>query len=276
MSPRFQPVISSHHNEWFKSVQRLHQSSERRNQGRFLIEGTHLVEEAIATGWPLESLCFEESWAEDNKLLLDQLQADASHRHVVLQPATTDIMRRISTTSSRTPVIGVAIQQPKVQSKLKPISFAFALESVQDPGNLGSMIRIAAAAGLEQVYVSSDSVAPTNPKVLRSSAGQWFRCPPIVTELPAFLKMQKVASLQILATSAEGPCFWDVDLTKPTIFLMGNEGSGLSSEIRSLATGAVSVPMATGVESLNVSITAAILVYEAQRQRRQKGNVLLR
>jgi len=275
VSLRFQPVISSHHNEWFKSVQRLHQSSERRDQGRFLIEGTHLVEEAIATGWPLESICFEESWAEGNKLLLDQIQADPNRRQVLLQPATTDILRRISTTSSRTPVIGIAIQKPKVQSKPNPISIAFALESVQDPGNLGSMIRIAAAAGLEQVYVSSDSVAPTNPKVLRSSAGQWFRCPPIVTELPAFLKTQKAASLQVLATCAEGPCFWDVDLTRPTIFLMGNEGSGLSSEIRSLATGEVSVPMTTGVESLNVSITAAILVYESQRQRRRNGKVAL-
>ena len=266
---RFQPIISSHHNEWFKSAMRLHQASERRDRCQFLIEGTHLVEEAIATGWPLESICFDEAWAEQNKLLLDRLVADPNGMKVLLQPATTDILRRLSTTSSRSPIVGVAVHRANDECEITPISLALAVESLQDPGNLGSMIRIAAAAGLSQVYLSKDSVSPTNPKVLRSTAGQWFRSPPIVTDLPSFLKQQAASSVQILAACAEGKSFWKSDLTRPTLFLLGNEGNGLSAEIRALATAQISIPMASNIESLNVSIAAALLVYEAQRQRKE-------
>ena len=265
---RFQPIISSHHNEWFKSAMRLHQVSERRDRCQFLIEGTHLVEEAIATGWPLESICFEEAWAEQHKLLLDRLIADPNRTKVLLQPTTTDILRRLSTTSSRSPVVGVAFHRTHDQSDFTPVTLALAIESLQDPGNLGSMIRIAAAAGVSQVYLSRDSVSPTNPKVLRSTAGQWFRSPPIVTDLPSFLKRQSASSVQILAACADGKSFWETDLTHPTIFLLGNEGSGLSSEMLTFATGKISIPMAADIESLNVSIAAALLVYEAQRQRK--------
>jgi RNA methyltransferase, TrmH family len=264
---RLQTVISSYHNDWFKSVMKLQQASERRDQRKFLIEGTHLVEEAVATGWPLESLCFEEAWAEQNQALLNRIAVDPSRAKIVLQPATKDILNRLSTTTSRTPVVGVALLQDRFANRSNSASLALAVESLQDPGNLGSLIRIAAAAGVGQVYVSEDSVAPTNPKVLRSTAGQWFRCPPIVTDLKQFLKVQKAASWQVLAACPDGKSYWETDLTQPTLFLLGNEGSGLSSELLSLATGNVSIPMADSVESLNVSIAGALLLYEAQRQR---------
>ena len=148
------------------------------------------------------------------------------------------------------------------------VSLALAVESLQDPGNLGSMIRIAAAAGVKQVFLSNDCVSPTNPKVLRSTAGQWFRSPPAIGDLTSFLTRQSASSVQILAACADGKSFWEFDLTRPTIFLLGNEGSGLSSGILTLATGRISVPMAAEVESLNVSVTAALLIYEAQRQRK--------
>ena len=265
---RFQPVISSYHNESFKSALRLHQATERREKRKFLIEGTHLVEEAIATGWPLESVWFEESWAIQNRQLLDRVITDSSRYRVILQPATMEILRRLSTTSSRSPVVGIADHPARTESDIAPLSLALAVESLQDPGNLGSMIRIAAAAGVKQVFLSSDSVSPTNPKVLRSTAGQWFRSPPTITDLPSFLKRQSASSVQILAACADGKSFWESDLTRPTVFLLGNEGSGLTKEILTLATGKISIPMATDIESLNVSIAAALLVYEAQRQRK--------
>ena len=146
---RFQPVISSYHNESFKSALRLHQATERREKRKFLIEGTHLVEEAIATGWPLESVWFEESWAIQNRQLLDRVITDSSRYRVILQPATMEILRRLSTTSSRSPVVGIADHPARTESDIAPLSLALAVESLQDPGNLGSMIRIAAAAGVE-------------------------------------------------------------------------------------------------------------------------------
>lgn len=264
---RLQTMISSHHNDWFKSVMKLHQASERRDQRKFLIEGTHLVEEAIATGWPLESLCFEETWAVQNQPLLNRIATDPSRDKVLLQPATKDILNRLSTTTSRTPVLGVAYLQERFAKHSNPASLAVAVESLQDPGNLGSLIRIAAASGVGHIYVSEDSVAPTNPKVLRSTAGQWFRSPPVVTDLKQFLRVQKAASWQVLAACADGKSFWETDLTQPTLFVLGNEGGGLSPEMLSLATGKVAVPMADSVESLNVSVVGALLLYEAKRQR---------
>ena len=264
----FQSLITSHHNETFKSVLRLHQASERRDRRLFLIEGNHLVEEAIATGWPLESLWYEESWAEENRSLINQIASDQDRIGLLLQPASSDLLRRLSTTTSRTPVVGIAIHAVELPIQTRPISLGLVVESIQDPGNLGSMIRIAAAAGIGQIVLSRDSVSPTNPKVLRATAGQWFRSPPLVTDLPIFLRQQTAVSVQILAASADGNSFWEHDLTLPTVFLLGNEGSGLTTEIMEMATGTVSVPMAKGVESLNVSITSALLIYEAQRQRK--------
>ena len=252
---------------------RLHQASVRRDECKFLVEGTHLIEEAIATEWPLESICFDESWAEQNQSLLHRIMQDKKRPQLIVQPVSKELIRRISTTATRTPVIGVANEKEISEFERKPISMAIAIESLQDPGNLGSMIRIAAAGGASHVYLSNDSVAPTNPKVLRASAGQWFRNPPIVTDLQQFLRTQKAALIQILAASADGHSFWEADLTRPTIFLFGNEGSGLSDEMRSLATKSISVPMAPGVESLNVSITASILIYEALRQRKGSSGI---
>ena len=264
---RLQPTIKSHQNDAFKAVLRLQQASERRDRQLFLVEGTHLIEEAIATGWPLEAVWFEEEWAEGNGSLIDKISSDTSRRSLVLQPATRELLRRLSTTSTRTPVIGIAAQLASTQPQTKPIALGLVVESLQDPGNLGSMIRIAAAAGIGQVVLSRDSVSPTNPKVLRATAGQWFRSPPLVTDLKEFLKEQSDASVQILAACADGISMWELDLKRPTLFLLGNEGHGLTTELRGLAACTVSVPMAEGVESLNVAITSALLIYEALRQR---------
>lgn len=263
-----QPVITSQHNASFKDSVRLHEASERRDRHLFIIEGTHLVEEAIATEWPLKALWYEESWADEHASLFERIRSDKNRAGMLLQPTTCDLMRRLSTTSSRTPVIGIANHPKKSLVPTHPISLGLVVESLQDPGNLGSMIRIAAAVGIGQVILSQDSVSPTNPKVLRATAGQWFRSPPLVADLPTFLTQQAAASVQILAAAADGVSFWEHDLKVPTLFLLGNEGSGLSMELREIATATVSVPMANGVESLNVSIAAALLLYEAQRQRR--------
>ncbi len=229
------------------------------------------MEEAIATGWPLESIWYEESWGDENRDFLGQLVSNPSQGAGLLQPATNELLRRLSTTNSRTRVVGIAVHSQSLQIPSRPISLGLVVESLQDPGNLGSMIRIAAAAGAGQIVISPDSVSPTNPKVLRATAGQWFRSPPLITDLPSFLRQQSALSVQILAATVDGASFWEQDLTRPTLFLLGNEGNGLSSEIRTLATGSISVPMAKGVESLNVSITAALLLYEAERQRLRDG-----
>lgn len=263
----FQSTITSCQNTWVKSSLRLHQSSERREQRKFLIEGEHLVQEAIATGWPLEAICFEPAWAEQNRTWLSQRMQRSHMQRTLLQPVSNDVLKRLSTTSTPCCVLAIAQQRVAAATVELEDNLGIAVEAMQDPGNLGALVRLSAAAGIAPVVLSHDSVDPTNPKVLRSTAGQWFRSVPRVTDLSQYLSERRNTGVQVLAAAAEGKRYWDCDLTVPTVFLLGNEGSGLSAEIRNFTSGTVSVPMAVGVESLNVAMTGALLVYEAKRQR---------
>jgi TrmH family RNA methyltransferase len=148
-----------------------------------------------------------------------------------------------------------------------------ALETVQDPGNLGTIIRSAAAAGTDRVWLSQDSVDLDNPKVLRSSAGQWFRLPVTVSpDLKDVVYQCQAQGIQVVATVPDATVsYWEIDLQRPTLILLGNEAAGLSADLVSLADQQVTIPLCSGVESLNVAIAAALMVYEAQRQRRKKG-----
>lgn len=143
-----------------------------------------------------------------------------------------------------------------------------ALETLQDPGNLGTVIRTAAAVGADRLWLSDDSVDLDNPKVLRASAGQWFRLPMTVSgSLPTDLKALQAQGMQIVATLPTAQLtYWQVDFTQPTIVLLGNEGAGLSAALVEIADVAVKIPLAAGVESLNVGIAAALILYEARRQ----------
>jgi TrmH family RNA methyltransferase len=148
-----------------------------------------------------------------------------------------------------------------------------ALETIQDPGNLGTIIRTAAAASAEHLWLSTDSVDIDNPKVLRSSAGQWFRLPVTVSaNLPEVVSQCQAQGIQVVATLPDAPLnYWDIDLCRPTLILLGNEAAGLKTDLAIQADRQVKIPLRPGVESLNVAIAAGLMLYEAQRQRQQKN-----
>jgi TrmH family RNA methyltransferase len=143
------------------------------------------------------------------------------------------------------------------------------LETVQDPGNLGTIIRTASAVGASGLWLSEDSVDLDNPKVLRASAGQWFRLPTAVSpDLKATVQQSKQVGMQVVATQPTADLtYWEVDWHKPSLLLLGNEGAGLSAELANIADLHVKIPLNPNVESLNVAITAALILYEAQRQK---------
>jgi TrmH family RNA methyltransferase len=164
----------------------------------------------------------------------------------------------------------VAIAQREAQPRQIPCTgLVLALETVQDPGNLGTMIRTAAAAGASGLWLSEDSVDLDNPKVLRASAGQWFRLNMAVSEdLKTTVRQSQQAGMQVIATLPNADLtYWQVDWRKPSLILLGNEGAGLSADLAALADIQVKIPLSPGVESLNVGITAALMLYEAQRQK---------
>lgn len=144
-----------------------------------------------------------------------------------------------------------------------------ALETIQDPGNLGTIIRTAAAAAASGLWLTADSVDLDNPKVLRASAGQWFRLPMAETsDLKAVVAQCQQQGMQVVATLPDANLtYWEIDWQKPSLILLGNEGAGLSADLVALADRQVKIPLNPGVESLNVAIAAALILYEAQRQR---------
>jgi RNA methyltransferase, TrmH family len=262
-------MLTSLQNPLVKQIRKLHRSKARREQGLFLLEGSHLVEEAQAVQLPLLVVCCTESWQARYPQLFEQLSQSVPRLELV----SPEVLKSMSTTVEPDGVIAIAPrQQPALQSQasLQFKSLGLVLENIQDPGNLGTMIRTGAAIGMDGLLLSQDCVDWDNPKVLRSSAGQWLRLPlGVSSDLVTDLNQLKSQGMQVIATLPSATqTYWDVDFCQPSLILMGNEGAGLSPQVAALADKAVTIPQQPGVESLNVAIAAALMLYEAARQRR--------
>lgn len=259
-------MLTSLQNPLVKQMRKLHRAKERREQHLFLLEGTHLLEEACATDHALVTVCCTPTWQQTHPQLWEQAVERAQRAEIVSEA----VLEAIATTVHPDGVVAT-VQRPAYAGThpMQPMQLGIALETVQDPGNLGTIIRTAAAAGADGLWLTADSVDLDHPKVLRASAGQWFRLPAIVSaDLKADLAQLQRQQVQVIATlpTATVP-YWQVDLTRPTLIVLGNEGAGLSPELAAMADVSVNIPLAPGVESLNVAITAALLLYEARRQR---------
>jgi RNA methyltransferase, TrmH family len=256
-------MLTSLQNPLVKQLRKLHRAKERREQQLFLLEGTHLIEAACAVKMPLVTVCHTALW-QSQHLELCQLASEMAQRSLLVTP---EVLKAIATTVEPDGVVATAERiQPR---SLHLTQLGLMLETIQDPGNLGTIIRTAAAAGADGLWLSDDSVDLDNPKVLRSSAGQWFRLPMAVSaDLKSEILACKSAGMQVVATVPMATqTYWQVDFRQPSLILLGNEGAGLSPELTALADFRVTIPLAPGVESLNVAIAAALILYEAKRQR---------
>jgi RNA methyltransferase, TrmH family len=258
------PLLTSTQNPLVKQIRRLHNAKERQQEQLFLLEGTHLIQEACATSYPLHTLCATTDWQAAHPDLWQT--APAERRELV----TDQVLAAMATTVSPDGVIAIA-PRLRLRPPLLPGNLVLAIDRLQDPGNLGTIMRTAAAAGVDGLWVSDDSVALDHPKVLRASAGQWFRLAMATSnDLLTVVENYQQQGVQVVATGMTAATdYWQVDFTQPTLVLVGNEGGGLSPELISRADRVVRVPMQPGVESLNVSITAALILYEAKRQQAQ-------
>lgn len=154
------------------------------------------------------------------------------------------------------------------ESKAAPLILC--VENLQDPGNLGTIIRMGEAAGASGVIISSNSVDVYNPKVIRSTMGSIFRVPYLITDnLLEIIEKIKNNGVKVYAAHLDGKgAYTDMDYTGGTAFMIGNEGNGLTDEAAAMADCLVKIPMAGKVESLNAAIACTVLAFEAARQRR--------
>ncbi|MBW4664208.1 MAG: RNA methyltransferase [Chroococcus sp. CMT-3BRIN-NPC107] len=258
-------MLTSLQNSFVKQIRKLHSAKERKEQNLFLLEGTHLIESACAVNYPLVSVCCTEQWQANHQNLWENLVVKSDRLEIV----SAEVLKALATTVNPDGIVATA-KRKNPQETLPCTGLLLALETVQDPGNLGTIIRTCAAAGATGLWVTSNSVDLDHPKVLRASAGQWFRLPMAISnDLSALCQECQNLGMQVVATaSAAKLTYWELDLQRPTLILLGNEGAGLSSQLLAIADKQVSIPLNAGVESVNVAIAAALLLYEAHRQQR--------
>lgn len=256
-------MITSFDNKKVKNVvQLLTKAKARREQDAFVIEGTKLFEEA-----PLESILevyVSENYREKSTKL------DKIPYEVVKE----EVFRKMNDTLTPQGILCVVKMSHYTVSELlkadeKQSPLFIVLETLQDPGNLGTIMRTAEGAGVSGVIMSSDTVDIYNPKTVRSTMGSVFRVPFVYSDnLKEAIGELKKANVHCYAAhlKGKGTCY-DRDFTKPTAFFIGNEGNGLSDEIAELADTYIKIPMGGKLESLNAAVSAAILMYETVRQR---------
>lgn len=261
-----QNIITSKQNSLVKQVRKLHRSKERKKQKLLFLEGNNLIVSSIKTGYAISYVFCTVKWRERHQ----QLWQKIIDQKIVVNLVSEEVLASISTTISPDGIIAIAQKQPQEMPKIEEMTLGLVLERLQDPGNLGTIIRTSVATGVDGLWLSQNSVDFENPKVLRASVGEWFRLPMRTTsELETIILQAKQKGIQTIATVPHSKqTYWDLDLTKPSLLLIGNEGGGLSEQIQSLADWQVQIPLANQVESLNAAIATSLILYEATRQRK--------
>ena len=253
--PRY---ISSRDNPVVKALRIL--VDDPRRQGQALIDGIHLVALALARGVSVARLLVSEGGQRNAEIVALQRRA-AGVDCVILRDG---LFREISGVSTPTGIAAV-IDIPLVPEG--PIAGdAVLLDAVQDAGNVGAILRTAAAAGVRDVLLGSGCAGAWTPRVLRAGQGAHFSL--AIREQVDLLAALAFCSGTSIATVARGAAsLYELDLTGPIVWLVGNEGSGLSADLVETARTCVTIPIAGGSESLNVAAATAVCLFEASRQR---------
>ncbi len=258
--------LSSKENACFKQLKKIAKSSrERRKLGKTLLDGVHLINAlADADIKPELIVVAENKYATDNEIAAC-LTRFPLVEIVSLSHALFDEISVVEHAVGILAVISIPSLIPSSYvNQLKSPQCAVVLENIQDPGNLGSILRTAAAAGADVVYLSKGCTEAWSPKALRAGMGAHFA---ISIEENADFAQCLCPFATVLATSLNVESqIYDLDLTGSVAFIFGNEGAGLSADSRALASHQVKIPMLGNVESLNVAAAAAICLYERVRQ----------
>jgi TrmH family RNA methyltransferase len=258
--------IEGRHNTLVKDLRRAFSRGELTSDGYCAIEGFRILEEAIRSGLRFRAVFFSESAAAKADRLLSQI---GDQVETLLLPD----KLFASTVPSDAPQGAAALARWKEfsledvlpKSKAGPL---LAIAGVQDPGNLGTILRSAEAFGAGGVLLGEGTVSPFNPKAVRASAGSVFRLPVARAKLSGALGLMKEQSLRLVATAShKGTPLAQANLSGPLAIFVGSEGAGLSRDLIKEVDEIVAIPQAPQVESLNVGVATSIVLYEVMRQR---------
>lgn len=249
------------------AIRDLQRRRGRERRGLALAEGVRLVEEAMAAGVNLRGAAISPALEATprGRALKEALERTG----VATAPVTDEELAKLSDTEHPQGVL--AVFQPREWS-LRDVApgsrgAVLVLDGVQDPGNVGTMLRTALGLGAAGVIALPGTAELTNPKVVRGSMGALFRLPAVTVDEAGFLSWATDRGLDLWAADAGGADVRSIPRTGPVALLVGNEGAGVHPELAARATHTVAVPLAPGAESLNVGVAAGILLYEVLRER---------
>jgi TrmH family RNA methyltransferase len=279
--------ITSASNPKIKEALDIKNKRSKYKHAAFIIEGPHLIETALASGNKINTVFFTDSFRakKDGQKILRHLSIKSNKNNPPSPPfskggmggfsgeifeVTEQIMNKLADTETPQGIIATASYDIKnlEEIRFKSVPLIVAVDRVQEPGNLGTIIRTSDAAGADAVVILKGTCDVFMQKTIRATAGSIFNVPIIYSGADKFIEWLKSNSIMLFATALDsGKSIFDSDLKKPIAFVFGNEAHGVSNEIKRKADLLLKIPIYGKAESLNVSASAAVCLYEAIRQR---------
>ncbi|MCR3921306.1 MAG: RNA methyltransferase [Firmicutes bacterium] len=259
-------LITSHQNRQLKLFRSLEKRKYRAELGLIPLEGRRLVVDVLTRG-VIPDIVFVRAGTTVAECLLGQ----ALPASTTVLTVNAKVFDQAAFTESPQGVLAI-VKRPRYMLDAvfaEEPAFILVVDGIQDPGNLGTMIRSAAAAGASGVILLPGTVDVANPKAIRASMGAYFALPVVETTLLELHTNLQARKVNLVLASIDSSIRYDhYDWTQPVAVVIGNEGVGVSQEVKAVATNAVDIPMAHAVESLNAAIAMSVLFFEASRQRR--------
>ena len=257
-------MITSSQNPKIKLIRALAgRPKERRENGAFLAEGVRLVEEAFAAGWQFRFVLHTDGLSQRGLDLVKNLAA----KSMDVEPVAENLLQSVTETETSQGILAVLALDPPAALKppAKP-NFILIPDQIRDPGNLGTLLRTAAAAGVQAALIPPETTDPFAPKVVRAGMGAHFRLP--ILSLSWEQIGARVDGMSVYLSDAEGEkSCWEVDFAHPLALVIGGEADGVSKQARDLAKEMIRIPMPGHMESLNAGAAGAVLMFEVVRQR---------
>ncbi len=260
-------MITSSHNPKIQLVRSLlSRKQDRMKNSAFIVEGVRLTEEALRSGWKPQFILYSDALSPRGLEII----AEYRHQEIDIEQISQSLMDSLGDTETSQGII--AILPMKSQPFPPQWDFVIVADGVRDPGNLGTLLRTAVAAGAQAVFLTPGSVDAYSPKVVRAGMGAHFRLPIFQTthtDLKNLCQFRSGGPAKIfIAESSGGHSCWEMDLRQPLALVIGGEAEGASKLMREAADGMIHIPMPGESESLNAAIAAAILIFEVVRQRK--------
>ena len=253
-------MITSNQNSKIKLVRALlGRAKERHEAEAFVAEGVRLVEEAVKANWTCRFALYDETLSKRGMSQVESLKS----RGVDVEEVSASVMKSISETEAPQGILAV-LEQTQLPFPDSP-NFILIPDQIRDPGNLGTLLRSAAAAGVQTVLIPPETTDAFAPKVLRSGMGAHFRLPIHSMNWEEIAKA--TTGMKIYVADMDGSSCWEMDLSKSVALIVGNEAEGASESARKLANGKISIPMSGETESLNAGVAGSVLMFEVLRQR---------